>query len=189
MEDVTFDQGGVLMPGTVIVGNTSGGPLNIHRLDEDRPHLLDETCWCGPAVETFGEEVGGMLPTERRVASRGDEAAQAPIQRVPLTSSEDRMHVLDESCWCLPDALAEGQGDEFRMLEIIHRGQIAVGDRVAVDDPALAGIDAIFRAAGEDPAPNNEGVVESVRDDGTLLIVFDDHGSAPYPRSQTRRIA
>lgn len=25
-----------------------------------------------------------------------------PVQNVPLTSSDERMHVLDENCWCEP---------------------------------------------------------------------------------------
>ena len=114
----------------------------------------------------------------------------APLQRVPLTSSTERMHVLDESCWCLPNVLAEGAGDAFRILEVHHMGQLRPGDRVAVDDPALAELQRIFRdALGEEPAPNNEGTVEQAWDDGTLLIFFDDGGSAPYPATDARRIA
>jgi hypothetical protein len=181
-DPITFDQGGQVQPGLVTVTNATGGRVDIHRpIDGEKPHVLDGTCWCGPTVEMFGGE-----PAPTIGSWPGD---QAPMQRTPLTSSEDRMHVLDETCWCLPNVLAEGQGDDFRILEVDHRGQITVGDRVAVDDPALAQLEAIVRAAGEDPAPNNRGWVEHVSEDGTLLIVFDDHGSAPYPRSQTRRIA
>lgn len=113
----------------------------------------------------------------------------APLQNVPLTSSEAGVHVLDESCWCLPNVLAQGQGEEFRILEVNHRGQLAPGDRVAVDDPALAELAEIFRAAsgGEEPPANNEGTVESVHGD-QVLIDFDDGGSAPYPLADVRRI-
>ncbi len=45
----------------------------------------------------------------------------APIQNVPLTSSDGRMHVMNETCWCEPNVLAEGQGDRFRILEVDHR--------------------------------------------------------------------
>ena len=27
----------------------------MHRLDEDRPHVLSEDCWCGPHVLAYGE--------------------------------------------------------------------------------------------------------------------------------------
>lgn len=47
----------------------------------------------------------------------------APVQNVPLTSSDERMHVLDENCWCGPMVLAKGQGDDFRILEIDHQPQ------------------------------------------------------------------
>jgi hypothetical protein len=117
----------------------------------------------------------------------------APLQRTPLTSSTDRMHVMDETCWCLPNILAEGAGDSFRVLEIDHRDQIMSGDRVAVDDPGLAELRAIMRSAtGEEPPPNNEGVVETEWDeDGTIvfLIDFDDGGASPYPMNSVRRIA
>ena len=56
------------------------------------------------------------------------------------------------------------------------------GDRVAVDDPALAELRAIMREHGHEPDPNNEGVVDEVRGD-TLLIIFDDGQGAPYPAS------
>lgn len=178
----SFDQPGFV----TLSNNTIGTPANIHQpVDGGKPHVLDAACWCGPTVETFGSEAAVTITSN----VSGWPGGHAPVQHVPLTSSDDRMHVLNEECWCLPNALAEGQGEDFRILEIQHRDQIGVGDRVAVDDPALAQIDAIFRAVGEEPAPNNVGTVESVREDGTLVIVFDDHGSAPYPRAQTRRIA
>ena len=114
----------------------------------------------------------------------------APVQNVPLTSSDERMHEMSENCWCGPMILAFGQGDDFTIKEVDHQGQIKVGDRVAVDDPALAKLAEIMRdAAGEEPPPNNEGVVDEVRGDGTLIINFDDGGAAPYPASETRRIA
>ncbi len=34
--------------------------------------------------------------------------ASIPTQRVPLRSSDARMHVLDEACWCGPNVLMEG---------------------------------------------------------------------------------
>ncbi len=121
------------------------------------------------------------------------EAAEAPLQRTPLTSSDERMHVMNEDCWCLPNVLAEGEGDDFRILEIDHRGQLAVGDRVAVTDAALAELQRIMReATGEEPPPNNEGVVDQVwASDGqiTYVINFDDGVGAPYPAGATRRIA
>jgi len=65
----------------------------------------------------------------------------------------------------------------------------APGDRVAVDDPALAQLRRIYSdATGTEPAPNNEGVVNEVSDDGTLIINFDDGGCAPYPAAQARKI-
>lgn len=149
----------------------------------ERPHATDDTpCWCGPTVESVGE----YAQTPHMPAPV---IAHAPLQRTPLTSSEERMHVMNENCWCLPNVLAEGQGDAFRILEIDHRGQITVGDRVAVDDPALAELRRIMReATGEEPPPNNEGVVDEVWGD-RLLINFDDGGGAPYPAGETRRIA
>jgi hypothetical protein len=62
------------------------------------------------------------------------------------------------------------------------------GDRVAVDDSALAELRAIFRdATGKEPPPNNVGTVDEVHGD-TLLIDFDDGGCAPYPASQAHHI-
>lgn len=42
---------------------------------------------------------------------------EAPIQNVPLTSSDERMHVLDESCWCQPNVLMVGG----TVTEVDHR--------------------------------------------------------------------
>lgn len=39
------------------------------------------------------------------------------INIVPEVSSEDRMHVMDEGCWCKPDLLFEGDGT----MKIDHR--------------------------------------------------------------------
>ena len=57
------------------------------------------------------------------------------------------------------------------------------GQRVKVNDPALAELQAIFKKAlGENPPPNNEGVVaDDQYDDAFVLINFDDGGAAPYP--------
>lgn len=59
------------------------------------------------------------------------------------------------------------------------------GQRVKVNDPGLAELAAIFKeATGEDPPPNNEGVVaddqyEDLSD--SIIINFDDGVAAPYP--------
>jgi hypothetical protein len=137
---------------------------------------------------------GGQLQSGWTTAVNGtgrrlelDTEATVPIHNTPLTSSEARMHLIDYdvTCWCLPNVLMV----DGVITEVDHRGQLEAGDRVAVDDPALAHVRDIMRAAGEYTAPNNEGTVERVYEDGTLLIVFDDGGSAPYPASETRRIA
>ena len=63
------------------------------------------------------------------------------------------------------------------------------GDRVAVDDVGLAELRRIMRqATGEEPPPNNEGVIDEVWDDGDLmyLINFDDGVGAPYPAGEVR---
>jgi hypothetical protein len=57
----------------------------------------------------------------------------APLQNVPLTSSDERMHEMNEDCWCGPNVLAEGQGEDFRILEIAHR-RPASGERDHVHD-------------------------------------------------------
>ncbi len=115
-----------------------------------------------------------------------------PIQSTPLTSCDERMHVMNEDCWCGPLILASGQGEDFTVEEVNHRGQLQVGDRVAVDDAGLAELRRIMRdATGEEPPPNNEGVIEQVwaRDGNvTCLIEFDNGGGAPYPASEIRRI-
>ncbi len=158
------------------------------------PQLVPNPNFVVGAVETFG--AGGVLEpgwTQVCNTTGGPEpvmaVGEAPLQRTPLTSSDERMHVLDETCWCLPDILAIGQGDDFRILEIAHRGQLGAGDQVAVDDPELAQLAEILAAAGEEPAPNNEGVIGGVYEDGSLLIVFDDGVAAPYPATAVRRIA
>lgn len=63
------------------------------------------------------------------------------------------------------------------------------GQRVLVTDPALKAMREILRArmpAGKEMAPNHHGTVESVWDDGTVLINFDDGGCAPYPDAEVR---
>lgn len=63
------------------------------------------------------------------------------------------------------------------------------GERVAVDDPGLAALRAIFeKHEGKPPPPNNEGVVDSVGEDGTVYINFDDGGQAPYQPHEVRHI-
>ncbi len=41
----------------------------------------------------------------------------APIQSVPLTSSDERMHVMNEDCWCGPNVLMQ----DGVILEVDHR--------------------------------------------------------------------
>lgn len=56
-----------------------------------------------------------------------------------------------------------------------------VGDRVAVNDPALAQLRAIMEKYGHEAPPNNVGVIDRIRD-GVAEIIFDDSGQcAPYP--------
>lgn len=75
-------------------------------------------------------------------------------------------------------------------MDGIDRLPLAPGDRVAVHDPALEEVQRIFRdATGEEPAPNNQGVVDRIYADGTVLINFDDGGAAPYPANEVGRIA
>ncbi len=172
----------------------------------ERQHATDGApCWCKPTVESVEyaqsprvpAPVIAHAPLQRTPLTSSDEETEtvllAPAHRWPPTSSDGRMHVMNENCWCLPSVLAEGQGDDFRILEIDHRGQIVVGDRVAVDDAALADLRRIMRdATGAEPPPNNEGVVDQVwARDGqvTYVINFDDGGAAPYPAGETRRIA
>lgn len=62
------------------------------------------------------------------------------------------------------------------------------GDRVYVDDQALAEVRYIMRrATGAEPAPNHHGTVERV-EDGLVYIVFDDGGGAPYPVEETHHL-
>ncbi len=74
--------------------------------------------------------------------------------------------------------------------------EFAPGDRVYVIDPGLAQLREIMaRATGEEPPPNNQGTVEELWEDETLLIVFDADGvegagnAAPYPVSEVRLLA
>lgn len=67
-------------------------------------------------------------------------------------------------------------------------GEVKRGDRVYVDDAALADLRRIMReATGEDPPPNHHGTVEDVTE-GQVLIVFDDGQGAPYPPEQVHRL-
>jgi hypothetical protein len=61
------------------------------------------------------------------------------------------------------------------------------GDRVAVDDPALADLRRIMEKYGEPAKPNHHGTVDEV-DGDTVFILFDDGGCAPYPVSETRHL-
>ena len=64
------------------------------------------------------------------------------------------------------------------------------GDRVYVDDPALAQLrDIVRRETGEEPEPNHQGTIDHIYD-GMAYIIFDsDEGEAmgncaPYPLTQ-----
>lgn len=66
------------------------------------------------------------------------------------------------------------------------------GDRVRVIDPGLMELNRIM---GVSDATNNVGTVASVEDgqdifdgSGSLLINFDEGGSAPYPIEDVRRV-
>lgn len=55
------------------------------------------------------------------------------------------------------------------------------GDRVWVNDPALAAMREIMSRYGHEAKPNHYGTVEEVWDSGDILIHFDDGVGAPYP--------
>lgn len=60
------------------------------------------------------------------------------------------------------------------------------GDRVYVTDPGLAQLREIMRrATGAEPPPNHHGTVVD-QWEGSVLIEFDDGGSAPYPPAEVR---
>ena len=73
--------------------------------------------------------------------------------------------------------------------------KLHVGDQVEVVDPGLAQLRAIMAKFGDDPGPNNRGVVAEIWDDGTVLVEFpigDDNPEghsqvSPYPPSQVRK--
>lgn len=63
------------------------------------------------------------------------------------------------------------------------------GDRVFVTDPALAQLRAIMSRYGHEAKPNHHGTVEEVWEEyGSVLIYFDDGGSAPYPEAEVRHL-
>jgi hypothetical protein len=43
---------------------------------------------------------------------------------VPAVSSENRMHIMDESCWCKPHLLLEGGGT----MKIDHRRDLGISE-------------------------------------------------------------
>ncbi len=47
-----------------------------------------------------------------------DEYATVPVQELPETWSDERMHVLDETCWCQPAKVMEDrpQGPVYRLI-------------------------------------------------------------------------
>ena len=45
------------------------------------------------------------------------------VHDTPATSSADRMHVLDRTCWCKPEVLRQPSGDDL----IVHN-EITWGD-------------------------------------------------------------
>ena len=73
--------------------------------------------------------------------------------------------------------------------------KLQVGDQVEVMDVGLAQLRAIMVQCGNDPGPNNYGVVAEIWDDGTILIEFpigdddqEEHSQvSPYPPSQVRK--
>lgn len=64
------------------------------------------------------------------------------------------------------------------------------GDRVFVIDAGLQQLREIMhRATGKPPTPNHHGTVEEYWSDSeTVLIDFDDGGSAPYPIADVRHL-
>lgn len=62
------------------------------------------------------------------------------------------------------------------------------GDRVAVNDPALAALRDIMRRSGHDPKPNHTGVIERI-ENGTAYISFDDGVLAPYPLEDCSKLS
>ena len=73
--------------------------------------------------------------------------------------------------------------------------KLQVGDKVEVMDVGLAQLRALMTQFGDDPGPNNLGVVAEIWDDGTILVEFpigdddlEEHSqAAPYPPSQVRK--
>lgn len=63
-----------------------------------------------------------------------------------------------------------------------------VGDRVAVYDEGLLALAAVMKRYSEKTKPQNEGVIESIYDDGTAIIIFDAGDAAPYPLSDCTHI-
>jgi hypothetical protein len=49
-------------------------------------------------------------------------STSSPTHNLPLTSSDERMHVLDETCWCGPVVETFGPNDEGPRASIVHRG-------------------------------------------------------------------
>ena len=72
--------------------------------------------------------------------------------------------------------------------------KLKVGDPVEVSDPGLARLRAMMAKFGNDPGPNNLGLVYEIEADGTIIVEFpigdDDmekHSQiAPYPAKLVR---
>lgn len=74
-----------------------------------------------------------------------------------------------------PDTSSDHRADTARPLK--------VGDRVAVYDEGLVRLAAVMAKYEPNPKPQNEGVIESIYEDGTAIIIFDAGDAAPYPLS------
>lgn len=64
------------------------------------------------------------------------------------------------------------------------------GERVYVDNAGYDALHHFMRTAFRtEPTPVNRGVVAEIRDDGHVVVTFDDDGtSAPYPASQVHHL-
>ena len=75
--------------------------------------------------------------------------------------------------------------------------KLQVGDQVEVLDVGLAQLRIIMARHGNDPGPNNLGVVAEIWDDGTVLVEFpigdddlEEHSQvSPYPPTKVRKRA
>jgi hypothetical protein len=68
-------------------------------------------------------------------------------------------------------------------LEKKELNNFKVGDRVAVYDEGLVALAKVMAQYEPNAKAQNEGIIESIHDDGTAIIIFDAGDAAPYPLS------